>query len=73
MMKLSFNGFFIENLPFCDRTVLIDEQKKIPLHFSGAVTPKSPRQLARTERTLSASFRRAASRAGVSPLMRQAL
>ena len=35
MMKLSFNGFFIENLPFCDRTVLIDEQKKYPYIFSG--------------------------------------
>lgn len=40
--------------------------------FSGAVTPSRPRQLARTERTLSASFRRAASTAGSSPLMRQA-
>ena len=41
--------------------------------FSGAVTPSRPRPLARTARTLSASFSRAESTPGSSPLMRQAL
>ena len=41
--------------------------------FSGAVTPSRPRPLARTARTVSASFSRADSTAGSSPLMRQAL
>ena len=41
--------------------------------FSGAATPSRARQLAMTLRTLSASFRRAASTPLSSPLMRQAL
>ena len=41
--------------------------------FSGAVTPMSPRQLAITARTVSASFRRAESTWASSPLIRQAL
>ena len=41
--------------------------------FSGALTPSRPMPLASTERTVSASFSRAPSTWGSSPLMRQAL
>ena len=70
---------------FSNRCMDEKKQKKIPSFskktgsfliayiFSGAVTPMRARQLAMTDRTVSASLSRAESTSASSPLIRQAL